>query len=165
MYGNNFGYPFMNSMGSGTMMGQMGPAMGMGQMGAPMGMGRAAAPMGGGMTGGLRSLLGLAPRGAAGAGMARSGFSFSNLLNGASKTLGVVNQAIPIVKQVGPMMNNMKSMLKIASVFKDETDTTSLKKEGNSSNVDNSTNNSSPKEETSTETINIQTNNSPNFFL
>ena len=45
------------------------------------------------------------------------------MINNTSKTLGIINQSIPIVKQVGPMMNNMKSMLRIASIFKDETDT------------------------------------------
>ena len=36
--------------------------------------------------------------------------------------MGVINQTIPLVKQVGPVMNNMKSMLRVASAFKDETD-------------------------------------------
>ena len=48
--------------------------------------------------------------------------NWGGIINNTSKTLGIINQTIPIVKQVGPMMNNMKSMLKIASIFKDETD-------------------------------------------
>lgn len=48
--------------------------------------------------------------------------NWTGLINNASKTLGVVNQTIPLVKQVGPMVNNMKSMIKVASLFKDETD-------------------------------------------
>ena len=47
---------------------------------------------------------------------------WGGIINNTSKTLGVINQAIPLVKQVGPVMNNMRSMLKVASVFKDETD-------------------------------------------
>ena len=50
------------------------------------------------------------------------GINWSNIIQHTSKTLGVINQAIPVVRQVGPMMNNVRSMLKIASVFKDETD-------------------------------------------
>lgn len=50
------------------------------------------------------------------------GLNWGGFINNASKTLGVVNQAIPLVKQVGPMFNNMKSILRVASVFKDETD-------------------------------------------
>ena len=48
--------------------------------------------------------------------------NWGGFINNASKTLGVINQAIPLVRQVGPMMNNMRSMLKVASIFKDETD-------------------------------------------
>lgn len=48
--------------------------------------------------------------------------NWGGFINNASKTLGIINQGIPLVKQVGPMMNNMKSMLKVASIFKDETD-------------------------------------------
>lgn len=49
-------------------------------------------------------------------------FNWTGLINNTSKTLGIINQTIPIVKQVGPVMNNVKSMVKIASIFKDETD-------------------------------------------
>ncbi len=79
---------------------------------------------------GSRALAG-AGAGARGAGLLGrlgSGFAslrsinWSGLINGTSKTLGVINQTIPLVKQVGPVMNNMKSMLRVASAFKDETD-------------------------------------------
>ena len=126
MYGNNFGYPFMNTN---YMMPMTRIASG----------------------GGLRSLLGFAPK-------AAGGFNFSNLLNGASKTLGVVKEVIPIVKEVRPMMGNMRSMLKIASIFNDETDT---KKETPSQNQENVSSN-----QTLNNTYNYQNNsNSPNFFL
>ena len=46
--------------------------------------------------------------------------NWTNLVNNTSKTLGIINQSIPIVKQVGPVMNNMKSILRIASILKDE---------------------------------------------
>lgn len=46
---------------------------------------------------------------------------WSEIINNTSKTLGIINQTIPVVKQVKPIMNNMKSMIKIASLFKDET--------------------------------------------
>lgn len=69
--------------------------------------------------------------------------NWGSLINNASKTLGVINQTIPLVRQVGPMVNNMRSMLKIASVFKDETDTPR-------------TNISKPTNTTSTKTISSQ---------
>ena len=42
------------------------------------------------------------------------GFSFSSFLDGTQKTLGVINQAIPIVYQVKPMFRNAKTMFRIA---------------------------------------------------
>lgn len=42
------------------------------------------------------------------------GFSFSSFLDGTQKTLGVINQVIPIVYQVKPMFRNAKTMFKIA---------------------------------------------------
>lgn len=48
-----------------------------------------------------------------------SKFSFSGFLNGASKTLNVVNQAIPIFYQVRPMINNAKTMFKIIGAVQD----------------------------------------------
>ncbi len=89
-------------------------------------LGRSAA----GLSGGLgRSLGGAgASRGLGLLGRLRGGASFfrninwGSLFNNASRALGAVNQAIPLVKQAGPMMSNMKSMLRVASIFKDETD-------------------------------------------
>lgn len=46
------------------------------------------------------------------------GFSFSSLLNGAQRTLNFVNQAIPVVKQVSPMMKNAKTMFRVMNEFK-----------------------------------------------
>ena len=48
--------------------------------------------------------------------------NWGNLINNTSKTLGIINQTIPVVRQVGPMFNNMKQMVRVASLFKDETD-------------------------------------------
>ena len=40
---------------------------------------------------------------------------FPAILDGTSKTLGVINQAIPIVYQVKPFVNNAKTIFKIAN--------------------------------------------------
>ena len=42
------------------------------------------------------------------------GINWSGILDGTQKTLGVINQAIPIVYQVKPMISNAKTMFKIA---------------------------------------------------
>lgn len=39
---------------------------------------------------------------------------WANLLEGTQKTLGVINQAIPIVYQIKPIVNNAKTIFKIA---------------------------------------------------
>ena len=82
---------------------------------------------------GIRSLLGLGNTRNFTGGVSR-GINWSSLLNNTSKTLSVVREAIPIVKEVGPMMNNMKSMLKVASVFKDATDVNNEHKPNNNIN-------------------------------
>jgi hypothetical protein len=66
-----------------------------------------------------------------------SKFNFSNFLNGASKTLNVVNQAIPIFYQVKPMINNAKTMFKIMGAVKNDNSS----KNTNSKIVNNSYNN------------------------
>ena len=81
-------------------------------------------------------------------------FSFSGLLNGASKTLGVINQAIPVFNQVKPIWSNAKTMFRVVKelnknepVKKDEVKNETIKTDQKESNT--STNNS----------------NNPNFFL
>lgn len=104
-----------------------------------------AQPMARGMIGASPGLVRAGSLGAAsgatkGAGLIRSlgngisglrSINWSGLINGTSKTLGVINQTIPLVKQVGPVMNNMKSMLRVASAFKDETDSSYRSKRKN----------------------------------
>ena len=89
---------------------------------------------------------------------ATKSINWGNFLNNTSKTLNVINQAIPVVKQAGPMFNNMRSMLKIASVFKEETRQQDIKKDtSTSSNIsyNNTTNYSNNSTNDST----------PNFFI
>ncbi len=44
--------------------------------------------------------------------------NLSSILAGTSKTLNVVNQAIPLVRQAGPMMRNAKTMFRVMNEFK-----------------------------------------------
>lgn len=48
----------------------------------------------------------------------RGGFSFNSLLNGAQRTLGLVNQVLPIIKEAAPLMRNAKTMFKVMNEFK-----------------------------------------------
>ena len=106
------------------------------------------------------------------------GINWSGLINNTSKTLNVVNQTIPLVRQVGPVVNNMKSMLKVASIFKNETDktpksnittnkTNAFQDNPNSNTKPNTpipnTNKEPPKE--TTFKANTLNDNSPTFFI
>lgn len=48
----------------------------------------------------------------------RGGLNFGSLLNGAQRTLGLINQAIPLIKQAAPMVRNAKTMFQVMNEFK-----------------------------------------------
>lgn len=84
-------------------------------------------------------------------------FSLSSFLNGASKTLNVVNQAIPIYYQVKPMISNAKTMFKVMSAVK-SSDNKQSKNNINNYNYSNS------KKDTTIKN-NYSNSNNPTFFL
>jgi len=55
--------------------------------------------------------------------------SWSSLLDNTSRTLNVINQAIPVINQVKPIVANAKTMLKIASIIKEDNSKVTQKKE------------------------------------
>ena len=101
----------------------------------------------------ISSLLGGAKVGTAGA--AASGASkitFSGILNGASKTLGVINQAIPVFYQVKPIWNNARTMFRVVKEI-------NSKDEPSAKTTSNSTTN-----QVNSNQKNIEENNAPTFF-
>ncbi len=92
------------------------------------------------------------------------GVNWGGLLNNASRALGVVNQAIPLVKQAGPMFNNMKSMLRLASAFKDETDSKKVDNSNSNSNS-NTMNNKQVNDNTFINNTTSSNSQNPNFFI
>ena len=109
----------------------------------------------------LRSLTGAAGLGSSSAGTvgaaAKSGFSFSGLLNGASKTLGVINQAIPIFYQAKPIWNNAKTMFRVAKAMNSsDKDSSNKTNEVHNINKNASSNTNSAK--------NTNHDGSPTFF-
>lgn len=86
-------------------------------------------------------------------------FSFTNLLNGASKTLGVINQAIPVIYQVKPIWNNAKTMLRVMkAVNQNESNTQYNQNNLNINNInETNTNDNNSK-------ITQPKNNAPTFF-
>lgn len=43
--------------------------------------------------------------------------NFGSILTNTSKTLNVINQAIPVVKEVSPLLKNAKTMFRVMSEF------------------------------------------------
>ena len=58
------------------------------------------------------------------------GFSFSSILNGAQRALGLFNQALPLIKEAAPMMRNARTMFRVMNEFK-KIDSPSKKENGN----------------------------------
>ena len=49
----------------------------------------------------------------------RTGVTISNILDGTQRVLSFANQAIPIVKQVKPIIGNAKTMFRMVNALKD----------------------------------------------
>ena len=47
-----------------------------------------------------------------------SSIKWGSIVDGTQKTLGIVNQAIPLVKQARPVINNAKTMFRVMNEFK-----------------------------------------------
>ena len=92
--------------------------------------------------GGLRSLFG--------------GIKWSSILSGTQKTLGIVNQAIPIIKQAGPVINNAKTMFRVMNEFK--------KVDSPQPNVVNEIKNNQANQTVKVEANNVTKQNGPVFF-
>ena len=90
----------------------------------------------------------------------RGGINWSSILNGAQRTLGLVNQAIPLVKQAAPMVRNAKTMFKVMNEFKKVESSTS------NTNVVSDIPNNAPEVNTSnSENIQMVSNGGPTFFV
>ena len=90
---------------------------------------------------------------------------WGTILSNTQKTLGVINQAIPIVYQIKPIWNNAKTVFKIVGALKDG-DSTSTNNNYNkvyNYNTNNVIDNNNYVETTPTSTH--SKNNQPNFFL
>lgn len=94
------------------------------------------------------------------------GGGLSSIISGTQKTLGVINQAIPVIKQVKPVMNNAKTMFKVMNEFK-KADTPKQNKKTvqkvQSNNVDNTANTNIQNQ--SVDTLAYDKNDGPTFFI
>lgn len=92
-------------------------------------------------------------------------FSLGSIISGTQKTLGFINQAIPVIKQVSPVVKNAKTMFKVMNEFKKtDTPTKTHKVEPNKiNNID--TNKNMGTKSIKNNTTDEQTNNGPTFFI
>ena len=94
---------------------------------------------------------------------ATSGINWGTLLSNTQKSLGIINQAIPLVYQVKPIISNAKTMFKIADALKgDKKNSTSNNNSRN--NTNNSINNSNKKVENKKDTGSSNS-NKPIFYI
>lgn len=99
---------------------------------------------------------GYSPYGRLGLGMvAKPGINWAGLLTNTSKTLGVINQAIPAFYQVKPIFNNMKTMFRVAK---------EVNKPTNNNTNNNNNMNYSQYNKNDTNTQIKETNTHINFF-
>ena len=68
------------------------------------------------------------------------GINCDNILNNTERTLGIINQAIPIVYQVRPLLSNARTLFRVASAINSNDDTEEESNTINNSNYENNTN-------------------------
>ena len=85
----------------------------------------------------------------------KNGINWGTILTNTQKTLNIVNQTIPLIKQVGPVMNNAKTMFKLMNEFK-KVETPEVKQ---SKTINNKT-----QQKEIIENTQINNTNNPTFF-
>jgi len=79
---------------------------------------------------------------------------WSSILSNAQKTIGIINQAIPIFYQIGPIYRNTRTMLKVLTEFNKVNSPQSNNVKSQSNTPNNSINNN-----------NVVNDNTPNFYI
>ena len=54
--------------------------------------------------------------------MPKRGINWNNILNNTQRTLGIINQAIPIVYQVKQLLNNARTLFRVATAINSNDD-------------------------------------------
>ena len=88
--------------------------------------------------------------------LAKKTINWSGLLSNTQKTLNIVNQAIPIVYQIKPIVNNAKTMFRVANEFS-KTNTNNVNNTNNKNIYNNANYNSNYN--------NNYDDEGPNFFI
>lgn len=89
----------------------------------------------------------------------KSGINWGGLLTNTSKTLNVINQAIPVFYQIKPLFQNAKTMFKIADIIRSD-DMPNQSSENKTTNYNQTNYTTSTKKEEHN-----RSSNQPTFFL
>lgn len=84
-----------------------------------------------------------------------SGIKWGSILSGTQKVLGVANQAIPMIKQVSPVIKNAKTMFRVMNEFKKVDSPTTSSELNDNDNI----------EEESNQNFQSSYNDGPTFFI
>lgn len=87
--------------------------------------------------------------------------TLGGILNGTQRALNFANQAIPLVKQVRPMIGNAKTMFKVMNEFK----RVEKSKQNINTNLNTNVTPTATKEETVIENNYVSTEEGPTFFM
>lgn len=87
------------------------------------------------------------------------GINWGSIINNTQRTLGLINQAIPVVKQVTPVVKNAKTMFRVMNEFKkvDEPNQVTTNPETSFPTT--------PSNNTPNTNVNEFSNNEPTFFI
>ena len=89
------------------------------------------------------------------------GLNLGTILNGTQRTLNIINQAIPVIKQMSPVVHNARTMFRVMNEFK-KVDS----KESTAKTTVNNVNKNSENIEENIQNTNAYYNaNGPTFFL
>ncbi len=53
-------------------------------------------------------------------GLPKKHFSWNNILNNTQRTLGIINQAIPLIYQVRPLVTNARTLFRVANAINEK---------------------------------------------
>lgn len=94
-----------------------------------------------------------------------NGITLGGIINGTQRALNFANQAIPLVKQVRPMIGNAKTMFKVMNEFK-RSENPKQSNIQNKSIINNKTSSDIPQNEIKDSQNNYNnTNDGPTFFI
>lgn len=104
----------------------------------------------------------MAPRSGLFSRLTSGGIKWGNILDYAQRTLNLINQGIPLVKQASPIIRNAKTMFKVMNEFKRLDSVTTNNTTTNNVNVNTNINNTDKNTSTNS---NITYDGGPVFFI